>query len=444
MKRNLSILALAIVFAGCEPSHVNDNLYDPAVYFLKSGLQRTETMYDLEDHHSYQLSICCGGFEEQSPVVNVNVDSGVLNSYNTAHGTGYRQLPDNCYSFVGGEKQLMERKAGYEIVFDCKKLLELCPEGDYSALSEYVVPVALSSKSASANNGKVELTEALITPVMSKMGFKTNLYGDIDMSISEMEDDDNFIYLKYKLTTPVENRWECPIVFSFNEPATGLSYPQLPAGSFTVSASSDGFKPGVSEVIYTVRIDKSKTPEVYYSLVSDIKSGGDFLVLNESKANISLLNRKKYPQANLAVEYFNSGESASSADYMLDGDPNTWWHPAYKAGQYGSYGAIDFIIVLRLDEQLPLSAFSILRSNNVYKTDLKAGYIELSTDGTNFSKASDFYFGTAAEYPDSGPLFVLCEPTTAKYVKIVCTECNRYASGVNHLANIAEFNVFYK
>lgn len=445
MKRTIPILALALAVAGClEPSHINDNLYDPAVYFLNSGYQQTETIYDLQDYFTYPVNVYCGGFNGSNSTVKVRVDENALASYNSANGTDYIMLPDDCFTFEGGEKNLSGKKVSYDIVFNCAKLVQLCSEGGFSVLSKYVVPLTVSSISGEVNTGRVSLTETFISPVMGKMGFKVNYSGDKEMSISEMEEDNDFIYVKYKVFTPVENKWDCPVFFSFNEPAVGLPYAQLPAGSYSVSASSDGFKPGISEVVYTVKIDKSKTPDVYYSLVAEVRSGGEFVCLTDGRSNISLLNRKKYSQSSMTIESFNSGESASSASYILDGDPETHWHCAYKSGQYGEFGAVNFEIVVRLNEEISVSAFSILRRSGTYATDLKAGYIEVSRDGKDFAKACDFYFGTASDFPEPGPLFVVCDPVKAKYVKIVCTDCNRYSSGTNRLANIAEFNVFYK
>jgi len=54
MKQKYIFAASAVILSAvaCEPSHLEDNLYDPAVYILNHGYQKTETFYDVQSSFS--------------------------------------------------------------------------------------------------------------------------------------------------------------------------------------------------------------------------------------------------------------------------------------------------------------------------------------------------------------------------------------------------------
>lgn len=80
MKRKYILIGFAALLsaAACEPSHLEDNLYDPSVYILNNGYQKTSTFYDVQSSFSAEVNAYCGSYYEQNPQVKLSEDAAVL------------------------------------------------------------------------------------------------------------------------------------------------------------------------------------------------------------------------------------------------------------------------------------------------------------------------------------------------------------------------------
>ena len=149
----------------------------------------------------------------------------------------------------------------------------------------YAVALRLKCLTDGVNDAQTdELGSTVIVPDMSMMAFKLDKSGVSETDLDNLEDKDGFIIVEYKVRTSIENNWDNGVKFTFNVPSDKAEYPLLPEGSYSVTSSSEqGFTPGVSEIVYTVRIDKSKAQDRYYSLVAGVESEGGFKVEGESE-----------------------------------------------------------------------------------------------------------------------------------------------------------------
>ena len=452
MKKSIFALALLVVMTGClEKSHLNDNLYDSSVYLIHNGLYTTETFVDAQDSYRCQIPAYCGGYYGGNPEVAMSVKESLIEDYNKSHGTQLKVLPAGCYTLDVSRRTMENKKATFNVLFNPKELINLSQEEDYSDLAGYAVPLQLESNDENIKASTREgMSYVLVQPDMQKVGFYFKEAGNHVLNYSDAKVEDGKIVMNYTVYTPVENQWENPVIFKLNGKTTGLEHKQLPEGSYSVEASADGFTKGVSEINYTVRIDVNKLPEIYYSVLAEVESGGNFVVMGEKVSNTTLFTSILFDQTKLSIYDCNSWQSELyDAPKMLDGDPATFWHCAYNKNMHGVYGAVDFEIIIKAENPAMFNTVSILRRPGGYASDLKSGYIMVAADNGSgapgeFTKVGEFDW-PKAQYPDPGPYLIPCSTSSAvSFIKIVCTDSNRFASSVNRLANIAEFNAYYR
>ena len=244
-----------------------------------------------------------------------------------------------------------------------------------------------------------ELGSTVIVPDMSKMAFRLDRAGVSEANLDNVEDYDGFISVEYKVSTSIENNWDNGVKFTFNVPSENAEYPLLPEGSYTVTSSSEqGFTPGVSEIVYTVKIDKSKVLERNYSLVANVESNGGFTVEGDSESVINLFNRHYYSQSNISVRNCNT----------------------YKADV--AVLSLPYFIEYELASPVRISDFDLYRRQDRYSSDLKGGHLEVSSDGETYTKVCDFNYAGVSAYRNIHAADI--EPE-AKYVKFVVTATGR-------------------
>lgn len=449
MKKYIVILlATASIVSSCfEPNNLENDLPDPAVYFIKNGYQESQVFYDVQESVTVPVYAYCSGYKGGDAEVLIYKSEFSMLEYNEANGTSLKALPENCYTIDAMQKKMVDKKATFNVTFDCGALRNLSQKLDFSDLKSYVIPLVMKplDKEYSQEPKKEGQTMLFLTPSMKQMAFIFTQAGTQDLEYSNVISNNGKIYLYYDVYTPVDNKWDCGVKFNFNTSGADGKYIPLPENSYQVNSTASAFSEGISEIQYEVIIDESLAQDVFYTIQASVESTGNFVISGDNTSVINLFNRISYPQNKINIESCNSYQNDTySPEKMLDGNPETFWHCAYNATQVGVYGNVDFEIVVKLAESKSISAYSILRRSGNYATDLKAGYVEFSTDGLTFTNKTPFVFGTAQQFSGSGPLYVVCNPTDTQYIKIVCTESNRFAAKVNKLANIAEFNVFYK
>ena len=181
MKRYIStLIAAAAVVTGCfEENHLEDSLPDSAVYFINSGYCATDTFYDVQKSVTVPVYAYCSGYYGGNPEVDVYVSEYSLAEYNKANGTSLKMLPGNCWSIDTGKKTMSDKKARFEVTFDCDALKELSDEPDLSDLSTYVIPLGIESLSAEVQGSaaKEEQTRVFLSPSMSPMSSSSNRPG---------------------------------------------------------------------------------------------------------------------------------------------------------------------------------------------------------------------------------------------------------------------------
>lgn len=219
-------------------------------------------------------------------------------------------------------------------------------------------------------------------------------------------------------------------------------YSLLPEGSYSVTSSSEqGFTPGVSEIVYTVRIDKSKAQDRYYSLVAGVESEGGFKVEGESESVMNMFNRHHYSQSDISVRDCNSYKIGAGPELTIDGKINTKWESGYQKTDVAVL-KLPYFIEYELASPVRISDFDLYRRQDRYASDLKGGHLEVSLDGENYTKVCDFDYTGVSAYRNVHAAEI--EPE-AKYVKFVVTASGRKGGALKvPLCSLAEFSICYR
>lgn len=445
MKQKYIFAASAVILSAvaCEPSHLEDNLYDPAVYILNHGYQKTETFYDVQSSFSADVDAYCGSYYDKNPEVRLVEDDAVLEKHNTDNSDTLKVLPSDCWSLEASDLEMVDKKARFKVNFNIEALKSLSVEADYSDLKGYAVPLRLKSLTDGVNEASQEgLSSVVIVPDMSMMAFSLENSGVSETNLDKLGDSEGTITLEYKVRTGIENNWNNGVRFSFNVASENAEYPLLPEGAYSVTSSSgEGFVPGVSEIVYTVIIDKSKAVERNYSLVASVESEGGFKVEGNSESVINLFNRHYYNQSDISVRGCNSYVPGRGPELTIDGKLNTRWESGYSSSDIGVF-KLPYIIEYELATPVRISDFDLCRRQDRYASDLKGGHLEVSSDGENYTTVCSFDYTGVSAYRNIHS--AESEPE-AKYVKFVVTASGRTGGGMKApLSNLAEFNICYR
>ena len=445
MKRIYSFAACSalLLAVACEPNHLEDNLYGPAVYLLDKGYHKTETFYDVQPSYTAEVNAYCGSYYDKNPQVRLTEDAAVLEKYNSDNSTALQILPSDCWSLETTELTMKDKKATFKVDFSIEALKKLSTEADYSDLENYAVPLRLKSLTDGVGNpGTDELGTVVIVPDMSVMAFNLENAGVSQTSLDDLDDSDGVLTFEYKVRTCVENSWTNGVKFSFNVASEDASYQLLPEGSYSVTSSSEaGFLPGVSEIVYTVKIDKSKATGRDYSIVARVESEGGFVVEGKNESIINLFNRHYYKQSDIKVRGCNSYVPSKGPELTIDGKLNTRWESGYSATDIGVF-KLPYFIEYELATPVRISDFDLYRRQDKYASDLKGGHLEVSADGETYTTVCSFDYTGVSAYRNIHS--AEAEPE-ARFVKFVVTASGRTGGGMKApLSNLAEFNICYR
>lgn len=442
LKNIISGIFVVMAVASCEKSHLDDNMYDPAVYIVNNGINE-DVFYVVEGRHTVNINAYCAGIGDVEPAVSVKVSGEALDKWNKENGRNLKMLPEDCYVLESSVKTMSDARTTFFLDFDCARLAELSESEDFSDLTRYAVPVVLESHTAGVGLPADEsIAVSVVVPKMSLMSFFFEQAGASEVNLSSFEDDGGYISYSYRIYTPVENHWDNEVSFEFNFDKDGLEHEILPEGSYTLTSSAEKFTEGVSEIFYTVKIDKDAVDDQFFTMTAKVKSEGEYILGGESVSTIDVFNRYYVDNRKVKVVSCNSFVPGREAELTIDGNLSTRWESAYQSNHTGIM-ATPYEIVYELEE--PLTSFrgvEIYRRNDKYVTDLKAGKWYVSTDGKTFAEVIAFDYGSGKEV---GPLRHECAAATeARFVKFEVTECGRKTGSGVPLAHLSEVNIIYR
>lgn len=429
LKNILLPFAGILLLTACEKDHRNDNLVDPRVYIVNNGAQ-TATYYDVEETLDYNIYAYSSGYFGQASEVKIVLDPDAIEAFNAANGSSYSLLGEDCYQIIknSGTITAEGRRATFSVRLNCPKIMKL-PQ-----MNDYVIPFRLTAAGTEVNE---ELNTILVNPRMQQTEVLVRNAGLVESDLSAADANT----LEFVTYTEFNNKWDTESTYDHGDDvlaeynaANGTQYIPLPADSYTFTEGQ--LTAGHNEAVSTIKIDKSKlSTDRYYTLAVKLTGNDKFKVNTD---NLTLFHIALLPQTDkrsgwslvLCSSYQNGGEPAR----MIDDDLSTRWENRYNSNGVGDQGKLPVNTSWDLGDTYYWCGVTIGRRSDKYVTDLKAGYIELSDDGENWTKVQDFDFGDASNTSTS--LSIAQEQWTYKgrYIRLNVTQSNR---GTN--VSITEF-----
>lgn len=423
IKHILPLLAGALLTAGCEKDHRNDNLVDPLVYIVNNGVQ-TATYYDVEQTLDYNIYAYSSGFFGQPSQVTVSPDPEAVEAYNAEHGSSYTPLGEDCYQIVRGTGSISAegRRATLSVRLDCAKIMEL------PYMNDYVLPLRLSASGTEVNE---ELDLILINPRMQQTEVLAENAGIVETDLSGADAG----RLEFAAYTEFDNKWDSETEYEHGEALLaaynaehGTQYIPLPAAAYTFTPAN--LQAGSNRAVSTIEIDKSNLPaDRYYTLAVRLKSNSKFKI---GDRNTVLYHIALLPQNDIRAEWklvlCSSYQNGSGPERMIDDNLSTRWENRYNTNGEGDQSKLPVNISWDMGRSCYWCGMTIGRRSDRYVTDLKAGYIELSDDGENWTRMQEFDFGGTSNTSTS--LTVAHEQWTHKgrYIRLNITASNRGAN----------------
>lgn len=420
LKNILIPFAGALLLSACEKDHRNDNQVDPRVYIVNNGVQNA-TYYDVEETLDYNIYAYSSGFFSQPSEVKVVLDPDAVEAFNAANGSSYTLLDEKYYQILinSGSITTEGRRATFAIRLNCKGIMTL------PYMNDYVLPLRLVATGTEVNE---KLSTILINPRMQETEVLTENAGVVESDLSAASANT----LEFVTYTEFENKWNTLNTYAYGDDvlaeynaAHGTQYIPLPADSYTFTAAH--LTAGLSRAVSTVTIDKSKlSTDRYYTLAVKL-TGNDKFKVNEK--NTVLFHISLLPQTDMRKEWTlilcSSYQNGGEPGRMVDNDLATRWENRYNGSGVGDEKKLPVNTSWDMGATYYWCGATIGRRTDKYVTDLKAGYIELSEDGENWTKVQDFDFGDASNTSTS--LTIMQEHWTNKgrYIRLNVTESNR-------------------
>lgn len=420
LKHILFPFAGVLLVTACEKDHRDDNMPDPRIYIVNNGVQ-TATYYDVEETLDYKIYAYSSGLSGQASDVKLHLAPDAVEAYNAVHGSSYALLGEEYYDIVAGSGSITAegRRATMSVRLKCPMIMQL------PYMQDYIIPLRLTSAGAEVNQ---ELNTILINPRMQETEVLAGNAGIVESDLSGADADK----LEFTAYTEFDNKWDSETEYEYGDAVlaaynaeNGTQYLPLPASAYTFTPGN--LKAGQNKAVSTIGIDKSGlAPDQYYTLAVKLKSNSKFKIGEKNTVlyHISLLptaDKRKDWKLVLCSSYQNGG----GPEQMIDDDLATRWENRYNSNGVGDQGKLPVSTTWDMGGNYYWCGVTIGRRTDRYVTDLRAGYIELSDDGENWTKVQDFDFGSTSNTSTS--LALAHEQWTYKgrYIRLVVTTSNR-------------------
>ena len=397
LKNILIPFAGVLLLTACEKDHRNDNLVDPRVYIVNNGVQ-TATYYDVEETLDYDIYAYSSGYFGQPSEVKVVLDPDAVETFNAANGSSYTLLGEEYYQIVKstGSISAEGRRATLSIRLDCKEIMAL------PYMNDYVLPLRLTAAGTEVNE---ELNTILINPRMQETEVLAENAGVVESDLSAADANT----LEFTAYTEFDNKWDSEMEYEHGDAVLaaynaehGTQYIPLPESAYAFTAAN--LEAGSNKAVSTIKVDKSNlTADRYYTLAVRLKDNSKFKI---GEKNTVLYHISLLPSA-YAIDYGNgTGDiNPDEASTVWDMGKTYYW-----------------------------CGMTLVRRSDSYVTDLRAGYVELSDDGENWTKAQDFDFGDKTNTSTTGTYAAEQWTVSGRYVRLAVNASNR-----NKLYSVSEF-----
>ena len=419
-----------MLLGGCDISNRDNELSEPLVYFINSG-EVTEKLYNTGEDATYNIPVFKSGLIEKSTNIELIVDKAILDKYNLENNKQVEALPAKYYQIPTTKKSMetTQRKTSFQVIIKTNELAK-DPNRD-----NYILPLVLNSKGeVEANPNKSSI---LLSPSVQKTIIGFSERKAVKMLSADVSGDLEFLL---PIETCFPNKWDISFE-AIPEPSELSNWNSENNMDFTTVMEENcyeltgDYKIAAGSNMQTLRltVHLDRLPEGWSAIPIKISNPSKFEIDELQDVYVVAILKgattgTRINRSGWSITSASSQDSTEPGKNMIDGNVNTIWGPNW----HGTAAQLPHWIIVNMGNTYIINAFEIRRRTGTYNTDLKHGYFELSLDGKNWEKVTEFEFGTA---PSSGDIPFYCPPTKCQYIKVFIDESNRAPS-----ASIAEFN----
>lgn len=459
-KLYISLLAAcALAFNSCE-SDIDNFMVDDTVGLLNSGLVDAQVYTGVDD--PTKVFAIKAGKGRQSATVSISVDPNVLEEYNSLPTTTaqLKQIPADCYTVSVSQLTLTndDYRMPFEISWNRDRLAAALAEDP-----NQVVPLRMTVSTTGdvADNRMTTMIRPVLEQPLVAFARYGLVKGDVNATRSGVAEQKVFFDITANFIAQRDINYTLEIDNSLIEQYNAdhnTDYRPFPEGSIKIdlegkineflssakfdlvfvrsvlvpdnapsnfgnfmlpirlkSLSSSNIDPEKNTLLYTVSVEANK--------------------LEKGKWSIAACNS----DINTDPDATDSEKAGNGPDALIDGTTSKWWRSIYRyEQQLPYYAVVDFGRLTAVAKV----GFEIPASSNKRYANSKAGHVEVSLDGQNWTNIGTWTSPSAATQSVEFDV----TPTTARYMKFVIDEVfKNAASGAIKNPNataIGELNVW--
>lgn len=391
MKKLLYIMLMSLAFAACEDKRL-DGLEPDYIYLPKSGVQ-IEEAYTIGETAVAHLWTYKSSYNGTSCRVTYTLDPELLATYNAENATAYEMLPESCYDIPQHTIEISgkDEYGRFTVNYSPEKIVELC--GGVYGVQKYALPFRIDSDEVAITDKNSAILVFQVKEPVVKMSAKSVAELKFNYGSSET------VMQTVKFGMDFSSKWDCAFTLETDtevleqaladyNTANGTIYTLLPAEAYELSVTEGTIKVDMNTVSVNVTVDPAKCSSGLFAVPVVLAGVEPPLHLSEpDKVCIVPVNcvGNYVDKTGWTVQVSSVNPNYGKPEYLIDGDINTYWHPAgrdFGAGRDDApYAIVDMKKTVRV------SCFEVdPRQDQFYPQIFSNLRCYVSVDGVNFTE----------------------------------------------------------
>lgn len=227
------ILTVLLIMTSCNQDYLNEYMVDDKIYLNEAGLI-TPAVFNWGTY-TQDVYVIKGGKGFQGAQVKLVIDETLLADYNTANGTSYKLMPEECYALK--EAQLSFGKEDYRKTFK----IDFNPEAILKLESEslYALPCRMEILNNSIEAAEEDKMTTILVPNVKQPYLKLANSGIMKPGAAFVPSSDDEYVFYTKVQTNYHNQWDLTYTLevdaaaltAYNK-ANNTSYKLLPEAAY--------------------------------------------------------------------------------------------------------------------------------------------------------------------------------------------------------------------
>jgi hypothetical protein len=449
----IPLIACLLSLSACQDER-NNYMVNDKIGLLNPNLIEAKVYNGI--NANYNLYVIKSGKGQQNTQVSISVEDSVLKNYNSANGTNYVQLPENCYTITS--KTLSFGKEDYckafEINWNIQSLTSLL-----ASKNNYALPVHLNIDNSSITPGIDRMSTLILPEILEPyIGFSNSGLSSVSYmpTINDLDEEEIYVKVKTNFNNSSDISYQIAVdkqlITDYNN-ANGTNYLLLPDNAYELEKTTWTIPSNVNAAYFKIKFKKK-------GLIPDTLNYafGNYVIpiklVSVSKDKIDpqastmlypvIFQPDKIDKTSWKVIDYNCSNKQDEVGWiaaldwgpekMLDNNTATFWGSVWTTPKKLPYY---FVFDMGKQHKLFKLGFENPSGDDAWRGDAKAGYIEVSIDNKTWTHLQDW----TAPDKDTRTVTFSVPTTTARYIRFVITDAFTLVNGGSQM-NIAEFNAW--